>query len=270
MESKNACWQGMAQGAAAEIEASLALQEVGVEVLYYAAPLAVEMSGKMLAAVLVGVKGSGVRRLVSRQWLDATEDGESIRLLRPHAASPLPQRQSAFAFFRHASWPKTADENLISPLPEDISALRWRAAPWPGERYLEMEIAAGVPLFRAIPAALRELRARQPDACQAALVSHCSVVPLPFYAPAKRQKIFLPPNMAAACAWLSPTPLTTLAERFENGATAARVLLQAERCDAGKRLRNRDIDPAAIAAAEAEAEVAVAGLGTGGALGAIA
>ncbi len=270
LKNKNACCQGMVQGAAAEVEATLLLIEAGIEVLYYAAAVGVEMAGKMLAAVIVGSKGGGLRRLIARQWLDTTEDGGLLRLVRPLGAVPAPRRQSAFIFLRHADWPKTEDEDFTLPAADAINTLRWRAAPWSGERYLEVETEGDIPLFRAIPAALHALRDHRSSACQEAVVSHCSILPLRAYAPAQRRRIAMPANMVAACPWLGHAPSMTLAERFAAGAAAARLLLEAERCEAGKRLQNRDIDSLSIAAAAAEAEVGVAGLGTGGALAAMA
>jgi len=271
LESKNACRNGIVQGAAAEIEATLILQEANIDVLYYAAPIGVEMAGEgeLLAAVVVAVKGGGLRRLCGRQWLDATEDGELLRLLQPRCAAPLPQKQLAFIYFRHAAWPSSADEDLsISKIEKNISAARWRAMPWHGERCLEIEFEGE--LFRAIPSALRALRTHCSVACQEAVVSHCSIVPLRFYSQARRRKIPLPVNMAAAGPWIGHTSPMTLAERFALGVAAARLLLKAASCNAGRRMRNKRIDVSAIEAAEAQAEVVVAGLGTGGALGAIA
>lgn len=71
---------GRIDGAIAEVIATARMRNTKLPVLYYVAPIAAEMAGDALEAVVVSTN-SGLRRLVARQWIDASETGELSRLI---------------------------------------------------------------------------------------------------------------------------------------------------------------------------------------------
>lgn len=280
---------GLVDGAIAEILATRWQREERqrgtLSVLYYATPLAIASGNDgMLDAVLVGTKG-GPRKIAARQWIDATETAELVRLFaavqegEPAAnwQEPPVLLRSAHLYFCHANWPD-------APLPAfDRSAvpgarLQWRTTPWQNERCLTVtanasanDPAAGAAALEAAdrtswPRLLKIARAAAPDALADAVLTHASVEGLNIFERTP-QRVPLPHNVVAAPPWMRKgTPDGLLASYFEMGVNAGRRLLDSEAAapDLAAPFEGQ------IQWREEQCEVAVAGTGTGGALAALA
>lgn len=216
-------------GAPAEVEAAVRARSEGWDVLGYATPMAVTVAGGRLVDVAFGTK-SGLRRIRARRWLDASDDGELVRLL---GATPPPAGVRRLGIHRAKAGGRF-----------DRLALELQ----PGER-----VAQG--WLRALAGS------GAPDGW---VVSHGSVVAYPEWdgtaaAPA------LPDNVALAVPAFAGAPLPTLADRHRLGWQAAGVLLQAPAAEPATGAL-----PAIRAPTHRAVDVAVIGNGTGGALAALA
>lgn len=176
------------QGAAAEVEAAVRARAEGWNVLGYATPIAVTVSDGRLVDVALGTK-SGIQRIRARRWLDATDDGELVRLLGAIPSAPSRRRIAI-----HRAVPGAAVSERIAV---DLQ---------PGER-----LAQGW------------LRAVQAD--PTSVVSHGSVVPWCEWEGTVEPT--LPANVACAVPAFARGPLPTLASRYAHGWEAAGRLLAA-------------------------------------------
>ncbi len=254
-------------GAVAEQVATELLRDARVPMLYYAAPIAVEREGEDLAAVIVATKG-GLRRIVAKQWIDATESGTIARLLSPSLQPRTPVSQTAAVMLQRVRWPDAETATLTVP---ELPGCRvtWMPSRWANERALRIEMPGNEPRFLPVVVpALKALRARLGSAFDDAFVSHVSFEPYPAYggtcaaaSPAA--------NLALASPVFAPGAIRTLVDRFELGLAAVAELADRPACEAGARLRRAPVNlPSTMRVTEAE--VAVAGLGAGGALAAVA
>ncbi len=265
LTGKNAARQGRIDGALAEIEMTDALAAGGVNFLYYASPVAVELAGGELAAVTLGTK-SGLRRLAAGAWIDATEEGTLARLLDSALAGFRAERQLLAAVIRAPAWPQS-EPGLAAAEALPAVRLAWLPGVWGDERCLQVELPGSVDRPRlALPSALRAWRdsAAVPAG---AVVSHAGLTALPIYAAAGSAPR-LPANVQAALPAVAGTG-AALAERFTLGLRAAEAVLAGPSCSAGGEWLTRPVKRE-LPAATIEAEVSVAGLGTGGALAALA
>ncbi len=237
----NGGWQrGLIDGAIAEVAAACVVREQGWDVLAYATPMAVERRDDQVVGVIVGSK-SGLQRIAARRWLDATEDGELIRLLGVKPTQP--DTRTVAVTLRHVAW--DADAPGIPGV-------------WPDERRviatLDPGESAQAGWLRVLPAALGR-----------AVVTHAAVVPFNTWKGSAAPR--LPANVRAAVPAFAPSPLATLADRYAFGHEVAEDLLSA----AAAKPMAVDAPMPEIEARDLPAvDVAVAGTGTGGAVAALA
>ncbi|MEI7437811.1 MAG: FAD-dependent oxidoreductase, partial [bacterium] len=255
-------------GGTAEVVATELLRDAGLPVLYYVAPLGVVREGDELRAVTVATKG-GLRKLVARQWIDATENGTIAQLLDPALRPRNPARLLTHVMLQRMRWPEAPASALDAPAELAECRLEWAPAPYGSERTLTIDMPGDEPRFlRTVAPSLRALRARLGAELGDAFVSHLSFTPYPLYDPARGVKAPAA-NLALAVPGLAGRPVRTLAERFELGLAAARELADQRAGKIDTKSRTREI-PVAPVFREATAEIAVAGLGTGGVLAAVA
>ena len=254
-------------GAIAEVCATDELSACGAGVLYYAWPVAAELENGQLAALLVATK-TGLRRVVARQWVDATEQGDLIRLVQPGARPRPATGLTLSVFFSLPSAANLAASDL-GPVPGAAARLSLEPSLWPAEARLRVELdgAAEEPT-RALLPALRRLRELRPELADTGVVSRCSIQALPRYAPAK-EGTEAAGNVACAAPALSAGGLSGVAERYALGERAAARLAQLPRHEPARDVFARPIAEPAWRDT-LTADVALAGAGTGGALAAIA
>jgi hypothetical protein len=225
---------GRIDGAIAEVTAAARVRGEGWSVLGYATPVAVERVGALIGAVVFGTK-SGLRRIQAQRWIDATDDGELVRLLGAVPEAPL-SRRIALHRRRH--------DAVDGPL-------------WADEHRLELDLAAGE---RTYAGWLRLLS----NPADQWVVTHGSVVP---FAQWRGTQVLapLPANVASAVPAFAGTTLATLAERYAVGFRAAEQALAAP---AAAPVTGALPEIAAVVSGLHD--VVVAGTGTGGALAALA
>ncbi|MFA9476689.1 FAD-dependent oxidoreductase [Phycisphaerales bacterium AB-hyl4] len=243
---------GWMDGAITEVVATNQLVEMKMPVLYYAHPVAVEREQASADGPVIGLivaTKAGLRRVVGRRWIDATEDGFMLQRL-----SRASQRREAkvgrtWMYFQSEQWQNT-------PL---------KPTAWPTERYLATEM----PLPSDRWEHLREQLVGLDDSARQAVMSHCSVEPLPIYDSVQtRDETLASLNVACASASYSGDPMDTLASRFDLGGRAADAVLSLPEADASSDAIRRpisEIEPEAVI----DADVAVVGAGTGGTIAAI-
>jgi hypothetical protein len=261
---------GAADGAIAEVLATELVSREAMPVLYYAAPCGVELDADGLAGAVIVATKSGTCRLRARRWIDATDAGELALLLARDWTRPLPQTRTVNLFFRHPRPAPLPSFELPAPpaLPAG-SKLRWQPGLWAGEHRLSIILPGDA--VRARSAWLPSLRAIREAAAgdlKGAVLTHGSVMPLNAFAPraeaaAARIAKSLPANVCFAGA-----EGAALAQKFDAGCRAARLIAAFPCADAGRDAALRPL-PRSAAATRA-ADVGIAGLGTGGALAAIA
>jgi len=223
-----------------------------LSVLYYAAPLAVESDGDLLHAVLLGTK-NGTKRLAARQWIDATDNGELLRLLDAQLSPPAPGERRLHLYF-----------NSDTPIPERAM----RDSLWSNELHLTVSRPGSTAWTPAsLLSDLRTMRENEGQDEYAGLagagLTHASLLPFDVYEPGAAYSP-VNSNVLAATPWSGHAD--SLAGRFDLGLSAARRLADSPRANATAGVPFEG----EIEAREEQAAVAVAGLGTGGALAAIA
>ena len=267
--ARGAAKDGLADGAIAEVLATCALSSASnVRILYYAMPMAIERDGVLLTSVVLGTK-AGLRRVVARQWIDATEEGQLQRLVDPGFTPRVAASQTLNLFYRNEAWAQPAAGTAI---PADFHALRslsWHSSVWPNERRLRIELAGKEARTRAawVPA-LEALRAAVPGDLDTAILTHGSVIPYPVYESIGGTRSDCS-NLALAIAGAAETPIRTLAERFDLGLSAVRTLQESRLASANEALLAAPLPPIVPTRMERSA-IAVAGTGTGGGLAAVA
>ena len=255
-------------GGTAEVVATELLRDAKLQVLYYVAPLGVMREGDELRAVTVATKG-GLRRLVARQWVDATESGTLVQLLVPALRPRSPSRLRIHVMLQRMRWPDAPAGTLDVPPELAGCRLEWVPTPYASERTLTIDIPGDEPRFlRTVVPAIRALRARLGTELGDAFVSHLSFTPYPLYDEAGHVDAPVS-NLAVAVPALVGQPVRTLAERFELGLSAARELADRRVGKIDAKLSSKEM-PVSTACSEETADIAIAGLGTGGVLAAVA
>ena len=247
---RGGCQRGLLEGGLAEVVATRVLREAGVRPLYYAYPVAVERDGEQVRSLIVATK-TGPRRVAARRWVDATEDGQLLRLMGERV-EPRAAERRAWVGLQHEDW------SSVGAPARDLLDTGWAT-----ERLASWALHADEMLHASIGRALGEL----PEPVRQAAVSHVSIEPLPVYAGAGAGRDA--GNVACAAAALGSAPMASLGERASLGAAAAARVLQLPGCDDGAAALGEPIGelrPVEVV----EADVVVAGLGTGGALAALA
>ncbi len=250
-------------GAVAEVLATREVIERAMSVLYYAWPIGVEHDEGRITGLLLATK-DGVRRVVGRSWIDATERATLCRLAGLDVDPARPERLLQVAYLQQARWPVErfdAPDGATSLLPTC----------WPTERAMLVRTAPDRPIAReALLDGLDALRDALGDDLNEAQLTHASVQPVATYD--ARDAANPPPataNLVAACPSLADRPVETLADRYALGVRAATLLTERPCPDPPAGAPDRPIPPIAPGRSVA-ADVVVAGAGTGGALAAIA
>ncbi|MDR2675191.1 MAG: FAD-dependent oxidoreductase [Opitutaceae bacterium] len=259
-----------ADGAIAEVLATDLVLREAMPVLYHAAPCGAELDADGLVGAVIVATKSGTCRLRARRWIDATDAGELALLLARDWTRPLPQTRTVNLFFRHPRpWPLPAfDLPAPAALPAG-SKLRWQPGKWAGEQILSIILPGDAARARSawLPS-LRSIREAAADELKGAVLTHGSVMPLNAFPPraeaaAARIAKSLPENVCFAGA-----DGVTLAQKFDAGCRAARIVAAFPCARAGADAALRPLSQRAVATRAAD--VGVAGLGTGGAIAAIA
>ncbi|MBA3710594.1 MAG: FAD-dependent oxidoreductase, partial [Planctomycetes bacterium] len=263
---RGAARAGMIDGALAEICAHDALRRCGARLLGYASLMDIERDGDLIRALIVGTK-SGMRRVVARQWIDASEDGELLGLADPRWQPPGAVDRSIQLYFRHDHRPLPST-TVVACAALPGADLVWSPTLWSDESMVRVRLpAVGGDARSAWVPALAAVRDALPDAMARAVLTHGSVLPFPRYG-AISSHASPAANLAQAVPSLSATGCATIAERFRLGELAAAALAPARRAAPSATVFDEPI--AEPAAAIERAEVVVAGTGTGGGLAAIA
>jgi hypothetical protein len=257
---------GTIDGGQAEWAANEVLRDAGTPRLYYATPVAIERTGDLIESVTVACP-EGLRRLVARQWIDATEEGRLARLCGTAQSPRPPARRLAYVMLQRREWP--GGETVPVPLTEfpDVRAV-WQASHWTAERALRIE-APGCgtpPLSALLTSGLAALRKLIGTTCDDAFVSHASYTFYPEYE-AGTAAASPAANLALAVPGLAQQPVRTLCDRYELGC-AALARIAGQPCAAAGLRPTPPTPPKPEDVLEAP--VVVAGLGTAGALAAIA
>jgi hypothetical protein len=243
-------------GALTEVVATDRLMASGASVLYYARPVAAERVADALTSVIVATK-LGLRRVAGRQWIDATETGELLRLIEPALPQRLPKATSAYLMLQHPNWSRVSAEVQLRP------------TAWSSERVLRLEVSHSDLAWREqVLVGLEELASALGEDCGKVSMSHFSIEPIsqydagvPMQSPAA--------NMASAAPGFTRAAVLTLADRFMLGVRAAADLEHRPVAEAAPDLPSRPI-PRVEPVYALEADVCVVGLGTGGVIAALA
>jgi len=253
------------EGALGEVFAHKICRDRGIRVLFYLWLESARVDEIGVRSIGV-VSKQGRHEIQGHRWIDATDTGELISLLTP-GTSPEPRTRSSYLFLRRESWgtgPILGEKLLLVPgaqvqeidsgwanerafcLREDLPQANTHRATW----------------LRALPL----LRTAMGTFSKGAVVSHVSFSPLINYAPFS-PGLPLPNNCASACPGRCSPPPRSLAERFDLGLQASRLVQKVSLANtsnlppaAWKRKADRPIST----------EVTVAGVGTAGALAALA
>ncbi len=266
LSARNGASDNCIDGAIAEVVATYELASSNMPVLYYVKPVAAECDGDHITAMIVATK-TGPRRIVARQWLDATETGELIRLASPGISPRAATTRTLSLFFQRERWPDVP-HTLAAPEGLNVS-LGLLTTLWPTERRLTIELPGDeAEPRRVILPVLEHLHDTMPDVLGETVMSHCSVTTYPVYA-AANVNITPPANVVNAAPALRGDAMATLADRFALGLRAADQLAQTAQANVSAddlAKPSTPIEPAR----SIEADVVVAGAGTGGAVAAIA
>lgn len=244
-------------GALTEVVATDRLVTSGASVLYYAWPVAVERDGEALASLIVATK-SGLRRVAGRQWIDATESGELVRLCSPRVLAREPSRTGIHLMLQHPGWSEVPGGRGLRP------------TAWPSERVLSVEVTHSDPAWRErVLAGLTALAdAVGPEVANLSL-SHLSIEPLSQYEAAAVGSETGVPNVVSAAPALAASAVTTLADRFMLGVHAVAELGRREAAHVEAKVLSNPL-PKIEPLHTLSVDVCVAGTGTGGTLAALA
>ena len=267
-----ACATGIAEdwidpGSAEWVANELLMERKNLTRLYYAVPVAVETSGKLLAKVTFALRD----RLVSisaAQWVDASENAALARLCAPRLTLPQPIRRELRLFLQRTRWTVKTPMQIPAPIFGIHATLE--NSGWSSERILKIEIGCGYKgeLHAVAAPCLAALRTRLGEKCDNPLLSHWSYDPYPFYPKAASSTASPAENLALAVPALSAALVETLTDRFMLGLSAFGKLARAKKAPAPKNKGKAPAHP--IATRVLEADVFIAGLGTGGVFAAIA
>ena len=255
--------------AIAEITANEVFRNANPQALYYVAPVEVECHSSVISSVIVATK-CGLRRIRSRQWIDATEDGSLLKLVAPSAQDSRRRGRAYSIYLQQFGWRISSDTDIQSAELSGSNVVLKQTI-WPHQMCIRIHVdennASGC--SEACLSALTAFRAGVGQEAKDALVSHCSIVPYPLYVDHPVQVPAEIPNLALAVPSLSRKPPNTLADRYALGEAAADRLSEL-RSFRAHRLHEQAEIPIPKPVAHRSADVAVIGAGTGGSLAAIA
>jgi glycine/D-amino acid oxidase-like deaminating enzyme len=260
---------GLVDGASAEILATECIRDHAVDALYYVRPVEAAVESNFIQSVSLATK-QGLRRVVARQWIDATETGELLRLLEPEWQGRIASYKKLNLYFALRKDRAPVAAALESA---ELPQVRLICAPTniPHQQRLTLELPGDFAQpFQAWIPALKTFYARFPQELDSAVLTHGSVKPFPCYERARAPVSFqnLPLNVAVAVPSEANRDIQTLADRFELGADAARQLKSQK---SGQATPDEFKKPAFTSTAKRiSVDVVVAGTGTGGVLAALA
>jgi ribulose 1,5-bisphosphate synthetase/thiazole synthase len=233
-------------GAMAEVSATCFLEASDVTPLYYAHPVAVEADGDNITAMIVATK-SGMRRIVARQFIDASETATLLHLAGKAPQLAKPVAQELYLYLQKLDW---AD----STLPTTV---------WPTQRYVAGQVQGDETTRQAIIRTIQEMDADT----QQGRMSHNTVDPYPVY-DAASSPVSAFGNVAVAIPGSASKAIKTLAARFDLGIAAAAQLAKRAKADVDASMLKLPIEaPKPIKTLTTD--VLVVGAGTGGAFAAI-
>ena len=252
----------------AEWVANGLLLDAKVERLYYATPVAANISKQ---GIVDSVTFALLDRLVAisaAQWIDATEDGILARACGLQFEAPAPIKRIYRFFFQRSRWPLKFPFDIFTGIYGAYAQIEDSA--WSSEKIVRLEIGnafKGEPLDVVEPF-LTATRKRLAAKCPDALLSHWSWAPYPLF-PKQVGAISSPgQNLAIAVPLLSPAPVETIGDRCSLGASACARLLNSRRAAKKPTSAPKPIAPTATGAIEAD--VCVDGIGTAGLMAAVA
>lgn len=243
-------------GAIAEVVATDLLIRSGAHVLYYAHPVDVETVGDQMMSLIVATK-SGLRRVVGRRWVDATEAGVVVRIVDPEATPRAPRSAEVHLALQHADWSTVAGGDALQP------------TTWGTERLMRVAVTPGDPAWREeVVAALEHLKGRLGPSIADVSLSHLSFEPIGRYELGPKVTPSVG-NLVMASPAGSDRACATLADRFRLGVDAAQKLAELPAAEPAPEVLTRPL-PRVEPAVTVQADVCVVGAGTGGALAAVA
>ena len=230
-------------GAMAEVSATCMIQQSAVCPLYYAHPVAVEQSKGIITALILATKG-GMRRIIAKQYIDATDTATLVHLAGGKTQISQPVANELYLYMQQLDWGE-------STLPHTI---------WPTQRYVKGHVQQGQTTRQATLRIIRQMDVQT----QQGYLSHNSVDPYPTYE-ASNSPLKTFGNVAVAVPGCADHAIKTLAQRFDMGIAAAAAL---------RDLPEADMDTPAILSSlkpvmTLTTDVLVVGAGTGGAFAAI-
>lgn len=235
-------------GGMAEVSATCFLKQSDVRALYYVYPVAVEKSDDLIKSIILATK-SGLRRVVARQFIDASENGLLHRLTGDDTPLRQPSQQHLYMYLQHLNWPDDAGGTQTI---------------WETQRLFVGNIAQDQTIRQATQQTISQLNASEKQG----VLSHVSVDPYPVYEHTPRA---CQPhgNLASASPAFAGDAIYTLADRAKLGMNAVTQIKQMPCAQIATHDLHAQI-PSIKPVAEIQTDVMVAGVGTGGALAAIA
>lgn len=236
--------------------------------LLYAPAVSVERSGNAVASAIVATKG-GPRRVSGLRWLDASEQGDLIRMAGANRSLRWPTRIER-RMLVHTGEAAALDATLRQ-LAEKKPGVTWSPSVRPEERIIGWTTEPdGQPWYRVATGLAAEMRTiAGPEIVFG--VSLCGMRDFPVYEGGGGANVRgLPANLLAASPALRDEVLTTPGDRFGLGrklaeTCAALPAAEVRSAGAGEPVRL----PPCVRDQEA-CDVLVAGVGTGGSHAAIA
>ena len=255
LELRKAWQMGKIDGACAEVVAADYGQQLGINFLFYAAPVDAEQDDGLVSRVGFWTK-QGKRWISARRWLDGSGRGELTGVLGGRfEVSPVASFEVG-VFFRHPRPVAPPVREWSSPV-DGITRAKYEPSLWGNESVLRFHGESG-PVPQQTMDMLAFLRANADLAD--AVVSHGSFVPLEFRTAEPLTSPDLPGNVLAVS--FSPVDVGVM---FDAGVEA---VARAMTC------RPSSGRPAAMVPTDSARgetfDVGVVGLGTGGVLAALA
>lgn len=243
---RGGCDATFLDGAMAEVSGTCLLRDSGVSPLYYAHPVTVEQADGMITSMILATK-SGMRRIVARQFIDATESATLLHLAGKSPKLSAPSVRELHLYLQKLDW---ADSTLTQTI-------------WPTQRVVTGQVQQDETTRQAT---MRIISQMDTDTQQGSL-SHNSVDPYPIY---QANDNALKPfgNVAIAVPGCCGVAITTLADRFALGIDAASHLAKLSCADVDESMLKQTITPP-TPVKKINTDVLVVGAGTGGAFAAI-
>jgi ribulose 1,5-bisphosphate synthetase/thiazole synthase len=248
VKQRGGCDGTFFDGAMAEISATCFLKESDIRALYYVYPVALEQADGLIQSVIVATK-SGMRRVVAKQYVDASDRGWLLKLTGQKIKQRMPARQELYMYLQHLNWPQNAGGQKTV---------------WDTQRLFTSQVQQSQTTRQATEQAIASLSPVE----QEGVLSHVSYDPYPIF---EASDIANAPqgNLAIAAAGFVKQAITTPADRVQLGMNAAAQLTQLQSAAGDENLLGMPITPLENVT-ELQADVFVAGVGTGGAVAAIA